>query len=65
MATRIGIYTLRIMAPDPPTDKALWLASWDRSNKEVINNIGTALTEAENTVNQHLPQGYYCKVEDA
>lgn len=59
---RIGVYTIRIMGSDIKENEDP--QDFDERNQKVINEIGTALTDAENTVNEWLPEGYYCKIEN-
>ncbi len=60
-STRVSVYTLRIMGPHwmefPST------AKFDEANQKVLDNIGEALSHAEDAVNDALPEGYYCKIE--
>lgn len=63
MASKIGIYTLRIMSPDPPTGDIV-VGNWDDVNQAVIDNIGHVLVKAENVINDYLPEGFYCKIDN-
>lgn len=63
MATRVGVYTLRIMGPDIGEDESH--KEFDRRNQKVISEIGAAISDAESALNWQLPDGYYAKIEDA
>jgi hypothetical protein len=53
---RIGTYTLRIMAD---------IEKSDAENEEVSKDLGSLLNDAENWIDEELPEGYYCKIDDA
>ena len=63
MAERIGIYVLRIMRDDGP-DYHYPEEIWDKQNEDAIENIGIALSKAEDAVNEALPAGCYCQIDD-
>lgn len=63
MATRIGVYTLRIMGPNIGDDESH--EEFDRRNQAVIEEISTPISWAEETLSTLLPEGYYAKIEDA
>lgn len=64
MSTRIAIYTLRIMGPDLESYEGD-TQEFDNANQEVVDNLGTALGHAEDIINDFLPEGFYCKIENA
>lgn len=73
MTKHIGIYTLRIMGPDAPSEDTTpydWetsnkkLIEWDETNQKIIDDIGSTLSDAEQLVNDQLPEGYYCKIDE-
>jgi hypothetical protein len=63
MATRIGVYTLRIMGPEAGEDETS--EEFDRRNQAVIDEISGAIDVAEGELSDMLPDGYYAKIEDA
>jgi hypothetical protein len=69
---RIGMYSIRIMGPDvdeydggPNSLEYTRMENFDKTNQEVIDNIGPALSHAEDAINDALPEGFDCKIEDS
>jgi hypothetical protein len=77
MASRVAVYTLRIMGPDFGSTDETRLGdaaiaeqraqheAFDARNQEVVDNLGIGLSNAEAALNDFLPEGYYAKIEDA
>lgn len=61
MASRVAVYTLRIMGPSSTYDSE----ETDRRNQEVVDALGSVLSQAEHEISDQLPEGYYAKIEDA
>lgn len=63
MASRVAVYTLRIMGPEMELDESG--EEFDRRNQQVVDEISPAISHAENVISDLLPEGYYAKIEDA
>lgn len=63
MAARIGIYTLRIMGPNPELDETG--EEFARRYQAVMDEISPVISQAEQEISEQLPEGYYAKIEDA
>lgn len=68
---RIGSYHLRIIGPDVDTydggpNNMMYIMheSFDKKNQEVIDGIGSVLSQAQELVSNSLPEGFYCKIEE-
>jgi hypothetical protein len=61
MASRVAVYTLRIMGPDSTYESE----ETERRNQEVKEALPGQLSDAEALLNELLPEGYYAKIEDA
>jgi hypothetical protein len=63
MASRVAVYTLRIMGPE--LKHAQSIKAFDERNQEVVDNLAAGLEHAIDALNDYLPEGYYAKVDDA
>lgn len=58
----VAVMTIRVMGPPfVPEEEAP--EDFDKRNQEVVDSLGDAFSKAEDTVNEVLPEGYYCKIE--
>ena len=53
---RVHIMTLRVMGPDDATDE---------QNAAVVEGLSSAYDDAVQMINDEIPEGYYCKIEEA
>lgn len=60
MAIKISAKMIRIMGPGLRLDDNLTV--YDERNQSALDGIDWL--EVEDVVNNQLPEGYYCKVED-
>lgn len=59
MAQRIGTYTLHVM------NNRYVEENWDKENQEVIDEIDSKLSAAEEMLSDALPEHYYVKITDS
>ena len=58
-------YVLRIEGPDSTPAEEGSAEDWRETDMEVLDILtGRCLLDAQDAVNDHLPDGYYCKIED-
>jgi len=53
---RVATFTLRIEGPDDD-------GTYDPTLGAGLSNLGSAIQDAEDVVNDRLPDGYYCKID--
>lgn len=58
---RVGSWTLRLMAPEMPSDET---SDWDDKNQEVVDKMVGILSSYSGVINLQLPDGYYVKIDD-
>jgi hypothetical protein len=56
---RVATFTLRIEGPDDGT----LAADGFKHDTLATDELSTAIQHAEDTVNDRLPDGYYCKID--
>lgn len=63
MARRVATYILRVMGPDVEPGGETWDEFDERTR--VVGEVAPVISEAEETISNALPEGYYAKIEDA
>lgn len=56
MSVRVSVYTLRVMGDEQASDEA---------NQKVADDFAQCLGDVEDIANDHLPDGYYAKIDNA
>lgn len=63
MTTRIGVMTVRLMGP--PIGESETPEQFDVRNQDTVDRWTAVLNEAVSEVSDVLPEGFYCKVDEA